>query len=78
MLEADGTYFELIFAAWLSSYAYKIDLNELIKLIGIIYSVLLLALLFLILFWEGFYVLLLALYILNSFEGWGSRNSQLF
>lgn len=78
MLEADGAYFELIFAVWLSSYAYKIDFNELIKLIGIIYSVLLLALLFLILFWEGFYVLLLALYILNSFEGWGSRNSQLF
>lgn len=41
MLEADGASFELIFAAWLSSYVYKIDLNELIKLIGIIYSVLL-------------------------------------
>lgn len=64
MLEADGTYFELIFAAWLSSYAYKIDLNELIKLIGIIYSVLLLALLFLILFLGG--VLCVALGIIYS------------
>lgn len=53
MLEADGASFELIFAAWLSSYVYKIDINELIKFIAIIYSVLFLALLFLILLGGG-------------------------